>query len=94
MNNLQGLTMELEVVEIVLVCTSSLSLNITKPKPDQTLLFYYGMLVLIFRLQHQTLKIAHGKSTSQGNSNKLKQDEDMLFRYGVPVSTFWLLLRR
>ncbi|GBP94674.1 hypothetical protein EVAR_69788_1 [Eumeta japonica] len=37
-------------------------------------LFYYRVLVPTFQLHHQTLKVTHGESTSQDNSNKLKHD--------------------
>ncbi|GBP32837.1 hypothetical protein EVAR_19689_1 [Eumeta japonica] len=48
------------------------------------------VLVPTFRLHHQTLKIVHGQSTSQDNSDKFKHNWDMLFYYGIPVPSFWL----
>ncbi|GBP37252.1 hypothetical protein EVAR_35685_1 [Eumeta japonica] len=53
-------------------------------------LFYYRVLVPTFQLHHQTLKIAHGQSTSQDDFYKTKDGYDTLFDYGVSVFTFWL----
>ncbi|GBP82119.1 hypothetical protein EVAR_43465_1 [Eumeta japonica] len=48
--------------------------NFIKPKHGRATLFCYAAPVLIFRLHHQTLKIARGENTSQYNSNKPEHD--------------------
>ncbi|GBP33460.1 hypothetical protein EVAR_23863_1 [Eumeta japonica] len=41
------------------------------------------------KANYLSLKITHGESTSPDSFNKLKHDYDVLFRYGISVSTFW-----
>ncbi|GBP72436.1 hypothetical protein EVAR_7095_1 [Eumeta japonica] len=50
-------------------------------KSDRGKKLHYQVSVL----HYQTLNINHGHSSSQDNSNKLKHDECMLFRYKVRV---------
>ncbi|GBP12981.1 hypothetical protein EVAR_79317_1 [Eumeta japonica] len=54
---------------------------------EPELTYHNGYILTVFGL---TLKITHGERASQDDSNKLKNNWDMLFRYGVPVPTFWL----